>query len=41
MQTNLESAMRPALKSSFSPHPYSPNVEYADDAEAEMYWLQV
>ena len=22
-------------------HPYSPNVEFAEDAEAEMYWLQL
>ena len=41
MQYNLESVMRPALKSNLSPHPYSPNVDYDQDVEAEMYWLQM
>ena len=33
--------MRPALESNLSPHPYSPNVDYDQDVEAEMYWLQM
>ena len=41
IQKNLEFEMRPSLKSNFSPHPYSPNLEYADDMEAEFYWLQM
>ena len=41
MQYNLESVMRPTLKSNFSPHPYSPNVDIAEDVEAELYWLQM
>ena len=41
LQYNLESAMRPSLKSNFSSHPYSPNVDYDEDVEAEMYWLQM
>jgi len=27
-------------KHAAAPHPYSPNGEFAEDAEAEMYWLQ-
>ncbi len=37
---NLEGAMRPKVDDSFSNHVYSPNVDMADDPEAEMYWLQ-
>ena len=33
--------MLPALKLNFSPHPYSPNLDYGEDVEAEMYWLQM
>ena len=40
-QNDLEAAMRPALESNLSPHPYSPNVDYDQDVEAEMYWLQM
>ena len=41
IQDNLESEMRSALKLNFSPHPYSPNLEYDEDVEAEIYWLQM
>ena len=41
VQRNLESVMRPSLKSNFSSHPYSPNVDFDEDVEAEMYWLQM
>merc|ERR1712083_662315 len=34
----LEKKMRPALN--FSTHLYSPNIDFAEDTEAEMYWLQ-
>ena len=34
----LEKKMRPALN--FSTHLYSPNIDFAEDPEAEMYWLQ-
>jgi hypothetical protein len=33
--------MRPLLQSNFSSHPYSPNVDFFDDPEAEMYWIQM
>ena len=32
--------MRPLLSSNFSSHPYSPNIDFFDDPEAEMYWMQ-
>jgi hypothetical protein len=39
-QPSLELEMRPALESNLSPHIYSPNLEFGQDAEAEMYWMQ-
>ena len=36
----LEVKMRPTLKLGLSSHIYSPNVDMAEDAEAEMYWMQ-
>jgi len=35
---DIEEKMRPGLN--ISPHIYSPNLEFAEDPEAEMYWLQ-
>jgi hypothetical protein len=36
----LELKMRPSIDHGYSTHPYSPNVEFNQDIEAEMYWLQ-
>lgn len=36
----LEAAMRPKIEDGLSYHPYSPNVDMAEDPEAEMYWMQ-
>ena len=32
--------MRKRIEDGLSSHMYSPNVEFGEDAEAEMYWLQ-
>lgn len=37
----LEAKMRPSLDQGLSYHPYSPNVDMAQDPEAEMYWMQL
>ena len=38
---NLEREMRPDLTSAnYMVHPYSPNIDFLEDAESEMYWLQ-
>ena len=36
----LEEKMRPKPGDGFSAHPYSPNLDYDQDPEAEMYWMQ-
>ena len=36
----LEEKMRPLPENGYSTHPYSPNLDYNQDPEAEMYWMQ-
>ena len=36
----LEEKMRPVPQNGYSTHPYSPNLDYDQDPEAEMYWMQ-
>jgi hypothetical protein len=39
--TTLELEMRPNVTSdNLMTHPYSPNIDFLEDAESEMYWLQ-
>ena len=40
IDSNLEKKMRPSQEMGYSTHPYSPNLDYDDDPEAEMYWMQ-
>ena len=37
--TNPEQSMRPNITIE-TIHPYSPNIDFVEDAESEMYWLQ-
>ena len=36
--SHLEEKMRPQPDLGYSTHPYSPNLDYSEDPEAEMYW---
>ena len=40
VDSNLEEKMRPGPELGYSTHPYSPNLDYDIDPEAEMYWMQ-
>ena len=40
IDSNLEKKMRPGPEFGYSTHPYSPNLDYDIDPEAEMYWMQ-
>lgn len=38
-EPNLEQKMRPNITDN-AIHPYSPNIDFLEDSESEMYWLQ-